>query len=223
MTNSVCQSTMVRSLPAIDARRPVETRLAVFAAGCFWVPEARFGGLAGVLETRVGFCGGRHPHPDYHRLVDHREAVEIRYDPARISYRDLLEVFWHLHDPSSPGVLLRFAPGLFYRTAEEGRLARETAQERHGEDGTPVRTDIERLGRFHPAAASHQKHYLRGTREIMSEFREMFEDPECFVASTAAARVNAVLAGQACPETIRAEIDSYGLSRTAQATVLAQV
>ena len=207
-------------MPEIDRAVPAATRTACFALGCYWEPEGMYGGTAGVVGTRVGFAGGDYPNPTYHKLVDHRETVEVRYDPSVVAYEDLVRVFWHAHNPGWAGVLLRFAAALFYTGEDERRIANELAEERAREDDKVIRTPVMPLSVFHPADASHQKHYLRGERELVSEFREIYPQPWAFTRSTATARVNAVLAGHGEPPMIREEIGSYGLSRAGRERVL---
>lgn len=74
-------------------------RTATLGMGCFWSPEALFGHLPGVVRTRTGYAGGTTPEPDYRRMGDHTEMVQIDYDPGRISYEELLQVFWDHHNP----------------------------------------------------------------------------------------------------------------------------
>src|SRR4051812_14157562 len=87
-----------RAKVTLEARR-VMTTTATFAMGCFWSPDARFGSTPGVVRTRVGYTGGELPDPTYAKLGDHTETIQLDYDPARISYEELLQIFWTGHNP----------------------------------------------------------------------------------------------------------------------------
>lgn len=148
---------------------------ATFAAGCFWGVEDRFRSLAGVVSTRVGYCGGHTADPTYSDVCSgdtgHAEAVEIAFDPALISYEQLLGVFWDSHDPTQ---LNRQGPdlGTQYRSAifchsEEQRLAAEESRdnlERSGRLRQPVVTAIQPADRFWEAEEYHQKYNLKQGR-----------------------------------------------------------
>lgn len=79
----------------------IPTKKATFALGCFWAPDAYFGATKGVIRTRVGFTGGSKGAPTYRNLGDHTEAIELDYDPNEISYKQLLDIFWEIHDPTA--------------------------------------------------------------------------------------------------------------------------
>ena len=149
---------------------------ATFAAGCFWHVEALFRRLDGVVDAKAGYTGGTVDNPTYEQvctdLTGHAEAVQVEYDPARISYDGLLEVFWGSHDPTTPD---RQGPdvGRQYRSAvfahsneqmERAALARDRLQ-RSGRYGRPVVTEIGRAGPFYAAEEYHQRYLEKnGTR-----------------------------------------------------------
>ncbi len=147
-------------------------KLATFAAGCFWGVEETFRTLDGVVETRVGYMGGTTEQPTYKQVctdtTGHAEVVEVRYDPAVISYRQLLERFWDKHDPTTlnrQGVDFgtQYRSAVFYHDDEQRRLAEEakTALDGSGRYDGPIVTEITAAATFWPAEDYHQKYFLK--------------------------------------------------------------
>ena len=107
---------------------------AIFAAGCFWGVEAAYGDVAGIMQTEVGYIGGTTKNPSYHQVctgtTNHAEAVRITFDPTIVTYEKLLDIFWNIHDPTTPN---RQGPdyGTQYRSAIffTSKLQEHTAQE----------------------------------------------------------------------------------------------
>ncbi len=146
---------------------------ATFAGGCFWCMQPPFDALEGVLSTRVGYAGGAEPHPTYEQVssgtTGHAESIEVTYDPARISYERLLEVFWRNIDPTTPGrqfadVGRQYRAAIFYHTEEQKRQAEES-KTTLGHTGTfggkPIVTEITPATPFYPAEESHQQYYKK--------------------------------------------------------------
>jgi len=142
---------------------------ATFAAGCFWGVEAAFRRVPGVLETQVGYTGGHTDHPTYEQVctdrTGHAEAVEVTYDPARVSYGDLLQVFWEIHDPTTPNrqgpdVGSQYRSAIFTHTPEQKRMAEESraAVGRSGRFRRPVVTEIVPAQTFWRAEEYHQRY-----------------------------------------------------------------
>ena len=148
---------------------------ATFAAGCFWGVEDTFRSLAGVVSTRVGYCGGHTVDPTYRDVcggnTGHAEAVEIIFDPAFISYGQLLEIFWQSHDPTQlnqqgPDYGTQYRSAIFYHS-EEQRLSAEGSRDRLERSGRlrhPVVTAIQPAPRFWEAEEYHQKYNLKHGR-----------------------------------------------------------
>ncbi len=145
---------------------------ATFAAGCFWGVEEAFRTVAGVEETAVGFMGGHAEDPSYEQVctdeTGHAEVVQIRYDPERITYRELLEYFWNLHDPTQvdrqgPDVGSQYRSVIFCHTPEQKQIAEESmrALEEAGRYDRPIATQIEPAGTFWRAEDYHQKYIAR--------------------------------------------------------------
>ncbi|MCG6912013.1 MAG: peptide-methionine (R)-S-oxide reductase MsrB [Deltaproteobacteria bacterium] len=151
---------------------PAGTRTAVFAGGCFWCTESDFEKVEGVIEAVSGFTGGTVAHPSYEEVsrggTGHVEAVKVFYDPDKITYEGLLDVFWRHVDPTDPGGQFvdrgsQYRSAIFYQNGEERRLAEKTKKEldASGQFEKPIVTEILPLGAFYEAEAYHQDYYKR--------------------------------------------------------------
>ena len=147
---------------------------ATFAAGCFWHVEEVFRRTEGVVSTRVGYTGGSAANPTYEQVcadgTGHAEAVELEYDPARVSYERLLEVFWSCHDPTTrdrqgPDVGRQYRSAVFCHGEEQEKAASESAARLSGSGRlrAPVVTEIGRAGPFYEAEQYHQKYIYKST------------------------------------------------------------
>lgn len=144
--------------------------LATLAGGCFWCLEAVFVRLSGVLSVRSGYCGGQTPHPSYEDVctgkTGHAEAVEITFDPQQITYCDLLNVFFAIHDPTTMNrqgndVGTQYRSAIFTHSADQATSASEvvTALEFSGGVASPIVTEILEATTFYPAEDYHQNYY----------------------------------------------------------------
>jgi peptide-methionine (S)-S-oxide reductase len=142
---------------------------ASFAAGCFWGVEAAFRQIEGVSATAVGYEGGAKPEPTYREVCDgdtgHAEAVEVDYDPERVSYDRLLDVFWENHDPTTlnrqgPDVGEQYRSAIFFHDAAQEKAARESKQklEASGRYRRPIVTQIVPAEKFWKAEDYHQQY-----------------------------------------------------------------
>jgi peptide-methionine (S)-S-oxide reductase len=142
---------------------------ATFAAGCFWGVEAAFRQVPGVLSTAVGYEGGTKANPTYEQVcaknTGHAEAVEVDYDPARVSYDELLKVFWENHDPTTlnrqgPDVGEQYRSAIFFHDAEQEReaIASREALEKSGRFRKPIVTEITPASTFWRAEDYHQQY-----------------------------------------------------------------
>ncbi len=145
-------------------------KTATFAGGCFWCVESDFEKVDGVVEAISGYTGGRKPNPTYKEVsaggTGHTEAVQIRYDPDKITYKELLDVLWRHMDPTDAGGQFvdrgsQYRPAIFYHDEEQKRIAEESkaALEKSGRFSKPVATDIVPLGEFYTAEEYHQDYY----------------------------------------------------------------
>lgn len=191
-----CQATnpaeTMRPIPA--EQRPAHTDTAVFGAGCFWCVEAVFSELDGVLEVTSGYAGGHVKNPSYKEVcagtTGHAEVARIVFDPARIGFEDLLEVFWLTHDPTTlnrqgADIGTQYRSAVF-ATGPEQRLLAEAYKARLDKSGafpSPIVTEIAELTTFYPAEDYHQDYYaLNGDqgycqlviRPKMDKFRKAF-------------------------------------------------
>jgi len=142
---------------------------ATFAAGCFWGVEAAFRQIKGVQSTSVGYSGGNYDNPSYKVVCSgrtgHAESVEVVYDPSKVSYDDLLKVFWENHDPTQLNrqgwdVGTQYRSAIFYHSPEQEAAARASkAQlESSGKYRRPIVTQITPASEFYPAEEYHQQY-----------------------------------------------------------------
>ena len=142
---------------------------AMFAMGCFWGAERKFWQLPGVYTTAVGYAAGLTPNPTYREvcsgMTGHAEVVQVDYDPAEISYEELLEVFWQNHDPTQlnrqgPDVGTQYRSAVFFHTPEQQAAAAASKQrlEASGRYRRPIVTEITPAGEFHRAEEYHQQY-----------------------------------------------------------------
>jgi peptide-methionine (S)-S-oxide reductase len=142
---------------------------ATFGAGCFWGVEAAFRQIPGVVSTQAGYAGGRTPDPTYEAVCSgrtgHAEAVEVTYDPAQVTYDDLLRVFWENHDPTTPNrqgpdVGEQYRSVIFHHSPEQEAAARasQAALERAQRFRRPIVTQIVPAGPFYRAEEYHQQY-----------------------------------------------------------------
>jgi peptide-methionine (S)-S-oxide reductase len=198
--------------PPIDLITPGETEMATFSLGWFWGPDARFGLVKGVIRTQVGYTGGTTKDPTYAKLVNHSESIRITYDPKRVSYETLLDIFWKNHTPGARSYSRQYAAFIFYHNKIQMKAAIESLERVKKRIKGPIYTEIVPASTFYPAEAYHQKHGLRSEKVLMQEFRSFYPDDNNFVASTAAARVNGYVSGYGTLAELDMELASFGLS-----------
>jgi peptide-methionine (S)-S-oxide reductase len=169
-----------------------------------------------VIGTTVGYAGGTTPDPTYRRMGDHSETVRVEFDPQRISYAELLQVFWEGHDPTAEPYLRQYRNAVLFTGDDQRRQAQESARRLAEATGRPVRTAIEAAGTFYPAEPYHQKYLLRGDEDLLAEYRAVYPDDARLVASTAVARVNGYLGCNGSPAEVERNLPRLGLSRPLQ-------
>lgn len=140
---------------------------ATFAAGCFWGVEASFRALPGVVDAQVGYTGGTLLNPTYHDVctdrTGHAEALEITFDPAKISYEKLVDHFWQMHDPTTPNRQgpdfgTQYRSAIFFHTPEQEKLARASREQWQNRFRQPIVTEIVPASTFYRAEEYHQRY-----------------------------------------------------------------
>ena len=145
------------------------TELATLGGGCFWCLEPVFDEIVGVQQVEVGYAGGGMANPSYEQVCSgrtgHAEVVQIRFDPQQVSYRDLLEIFFSIHDPTTPDrqgadVGPQYRSLVLHHSAEQRQTAEDLAAELRA-DGIPIVTQLEPLQVFYRAEEYHQAYYRK--------------------------------------------------------------
>ncbi|KXB07166.1 methionine sulfoxide reductase [candidate division MSBL1 archaeon SCGC-AAA382C18] len=197
-------------IPSLDKNSPNKTETATFALGCFWGPDAKFGALNGVIRTRVGYAGGDKENPTYHSLGDHTETVQIDYDPEKITYKDLLEIFWKSHD-STQNRTTQYKSIIFYHNEKQKNLAEEAKDNQETETQEKITTGIVPYSEFYLAEDYHQKHDLRDHQSLIDGFKKIYPDSKDFLNSAAVTLANGYAAGYGKIET-REDLERLGLT-----------
>jgi len=142
---------------------------ATFGAGCFWKVEAAFSKIKGIISTSVGYMGGHFPNPSYldvlARITGHAEVAQIEYDPEKISYDQLLEIFWNIHDPTSLNRQgadrgEQYRSVIFYHSKEQEATARKSKEnlKKSGKYDKDIVTEIKPAGAYYLADEYHQQY-----------------------------------------------------------------
>jgi peptide-methionine (S)-S-oxide reductase len=179
-----------------------KTETATFAAGCFWCVEAVFQDVRGVQEVVPGYAGGKKKDPTYEEVctgtTGHAEAVQITFHPDDISYRDLLEIFWHTHDPTTPNrqgadVGTQYRSAVFYHSPAQREAAEEVKHRIEAEKvwPLPIVTEIAPFTHFYTAEEYHRNYYKNNpnrrycvltinpkVRKFRIAFREKLKNPD---------------------------------------------
>ncbi len=165
-----CINSVALKFLAIEKPKKEKLEKAIFGAGCFWGVEAAFAQVKGVVKTRVGFTGGKLKNPSYKDVssdkTGHVEAVELEYDPSVITYDELLDIFWNIHDPTTlnrqgPDFGSQYRSVIFYQTPEQENAARLSKKkiEESGKFKRPIVTEIISAVEFYKAEDDHQRYY----------------------------------------------------------------
>jgi peptide-methionine (S)-S-oxide reductase len=159
-----------KDLKETDMKTEPKTEEATFAAGCFWGVESTFRKVPGVIRTRVGYTGGSTTNPTYRDVctdrTGHAEAIDIQFDPQKVSYQDLLNIFFENHDPTTvdqqgPDFGTQYRSAIFFHSPEQEKLAEAEKAKRNasGDYVGPIATEIVAAGEFYSAEEYHQRYY----------------------------------------------------------------
>ena len=160
------------SASAPQAAGGAAVEVATFASGCFWCTEADFDKVPGVISTTSGYTGGRVANPTYEQVssggTGHTEAVEVRFDPSKVSYEQLLDTYWHNVDPfTSRGQFCDFGeqyrPTIFVHNAAQRTAAEGSKEQMKARFSRPIVVTIENAGAFYPAEAYHQDFHSKSS------------------------------------------------------------
>jgi peptide-methionine (S)-S-oxide reductase len=185
---------------------------ATFGMGCFWGADCLFGAQLGVLRTRVGYADGTTKNPIYRNLGDHTEVIQIDYDPKRISYQQLLELFWNNHEYGlTTKIKKQYASLILYHSEAQRKIAEEsrTEQQKIRSDEVII-TEIREFRQFYPAEDYHQKYRLQQHKELT---KQLGLTPRLLQTSHVAAKLNGYLVGVGGHDQFLAESKSLGLTK----------
>ena len=141
--------------------------IAVLALGCFWGPEKKFGKIEGIVETEVGYCGGKMPNVTYKEVcsgqTDHAEVVKLTFDSKKISYEKILEYFFEFHDPTTlnaqgPDIGTQYRSEIFYINENQLKIAQKIIEEKNKKFSGKVVTKLSKLNNYCKAEDYHQKY-----------------------------------------------------------------
>ncbi|NLP03791.1 MAG: peptide-methionine (S)-S-oxide reductase MsrA [Fibrobacter sp.] len=156
-----------------------KTELATFAGGCFWCMQGPFDATEGVISTRVGYTGGTKENPTYEDVssgrTGHAEAIEIEFDPEKVSYEELLEIFWRNIDPTTKNQQFsdkgtQYRTAIFYHDEKQKELAEKSKMELEKSEmfDKPIVTEIVPASRFYPAEEYHQEFYQKNPQHYQA-------------------------------------------------------
>ena len=161
---------LIVATAAPRAEQSAQPATATFAGGCFWCMEPPFDALNGVLSTTSGYTGGQAKNPTYEQVsgggTGHTEALQVVYDPAKVTYAQLLEVFWRNVDPVDGGGQFcdrgpQYRPAIFFHSTEQQQLAEPSKQQVATRLGKPIAVEIVAATTFYPAETYHQDYYKK--------------------------------------------------------------
>jgi peptide-methionine (S)-S-oxide reductase len=155
---------------------PAGREVATLAGGCFWCLEAVYDNLKGVEDVVSGYAGGQTSNPSYHEVssgrTGHAEVVQVTFDPLQISFREILEVFFSIHDPTTlnrqgADVGTQYRSAIFYHTPEQKATAEAVIQDLGGQDlwGRPIVTELAPFTAFYPAEDYHQEYFAHNPNQ----------------------------------------------------------
>lgn len=167
------------------------------------------------MRTRVGYAGGSTTYPTYWALADHIETLQLNYDPEKISYQQLLHVFFASHTPTRQPWKRQYTSAIFCHTHQQREQAAQIIKQLEAQLGKPIYTCLYPYEQFYLAEERHQKYKLQRQTVLMEEFRALYPNMQDFINSTAAARVNGYLYGYGSRAKLLPQLVGFGLSPAA--------
>lgn len=203
-----------KSDPWTSCREGQDLQTATLGMGCFWSPEALFGQLPGVVRTRVGYGGGLAPEPTYRVMGDHSETVELDFDPARITYEEILHLFWDNHNPVNINGYKgrQYQSLVLYHNEMQREAVQQVIKMRLEAGREEPETEIARYTTWYLAEDRHQKYYLHRYPRAVERLSTCYLSHQELVNSTIAARLNGLAKGYTNLERIKLEVADWPMS-----------
>lgn len=165
-----------------------------------------------MIRTRVGYAGGKMDAPTYNNIGDHTETVQVDYDPERITFAQLLDIFWKSHRPTKRSWSRQYMNAVFYQNEQQRQLAMDSKTALEQKIGRTVKTDVVPIQTFTMAEDYHQKYILKRKYDLNNEMLRIYPRHRDYVDSTAVARLNGYAGGHGTNDQLSREIISLGLS-----------
>ncbi|SFE89052.1 peptide-methionine (S)-S-oxide reductase [Paenibacillus catalpae] len=199
-------------------------RTITLGMGCYWSPEALFGAVPGVIRTRVGFAGGTSEAPTYRRMGDHTETVELQFDPALVTYEELLELFWNNHNPYNINGYKdrQYQSLLLYRDGSQEEAFRRIKSRIEADKGS-LDTELSPYQNFYPAESNHQKYYLKRFPDAVLKLSTLYPTGEELENATLAARLNGVAKGFLNMERLQHELEQWPISASERTELISLI
>jgi len=180
-------------IPTIDKKVYKDTDEVYLGMGCFWRPDAKFGSMDGVIYTEVGYAGGTKKDPTYFSMGDHTEIIKVVFDKNKLTYQDMIELFFQLHDPALK-TKTQYRSVILYKDEVQKKIA-ETILKKINLEKKNIRTSIERLEEYYRAENYHQKYYLSLESNLFRAYRAIYNNIDDYIKSTAVSRINGLVKG----------------------------
>ncbi len=171
----------------------------------------------------MGYAGGKAENPDYGHIGDHTETVQVDYDPSRITYEELLVVFWESHNPRERAWSSQYMNAVFYHNEKQRRAALASKAKVEEKTGRTVHTQILPVRSFTLAEAYHQKYMLRQNTDLSWHFKRIYPDLNDFINSTAVTRLNGYVGGYGNLSQLERESAVLGISEVIQKHLVKRV
>jgi methionine-S-sulfoxide reductase len=171
----------------------------------------------------VGYAGGEAKNPDYGNIGDHTETVQVDYDPRRISYEDLLALFWESHRPGQRAWRRQYMNAVFYHDEKQRLAALNSKAQVEEKTGRAVHTQILPLRSFTLAEAYHQKYLLRRDADLSRELKRIYPGLNEFINSTAVTRLNGYVGGYGSMAQLERELGTLGISAAGRKNLVERV